>query len=63
MHGVSQQVFPGAGIAGNQQRRGQAGELTRLINHMAHFRADGNNLAECTDILTGGFAADDPYVT
>ncbi len=53
MHGVSQQVFPGAGIAGNQQRRGQACELTRLINHMAHFRADGNNLAERANVLTG----------
>jgi hypothetical protein len=27
MHGVSQQVFPGAGIAGDQQRRGQLASL------------------------------------
>ncbi len=53
MHSVRQQIFPGTGIAGNQQRCGQACELARLVNHMAHFRADGNNLAEGTDILTG----------
>ena len=53
MHSVSQQIFPGTGITSNQQRRGQAGELARLVNHMTHFRADGNNLAECTDILAG----------
>ena len=50
MHGVRQQIFPGAGIAGNQQRRGKAGKLARLINHVAHFRADGNNLAECANV-------------
>ena len=53
MHRVSQQVFPGAGIPGNQQRRGQACKLARLVNHMAHFRADGNNLAERANVLTG----------
>ncbi len=51
--GVRQQIFSGTGIAGNQQRRGQAGKLARLVNHMTHFRADGNNLAERADILAG----------
>lgn len=53
MHSVRQQVLSGTGIAGNQQWRGQTREFARLIHHMPHFRADGNNLAECPHILTG----------
>ena len=60
MHGVGQQILPGPGIAGNQQRRGQAGELTGLIDHMTHFRADGNDLAERSHIGWRDFAADGP---
>ena len=53
MHGVGQQILSGPGIAGNQQRRGQAGKLAGLIDHMTHFRADGNDLAERSHILAG----------
>ena len=48
---MSKEIFAGAGITGNQQRRAQRRQLTRLFHHMFHFGADGNNLAKRAEIL------------
>ena len=53
MASVSQQIFTGAGFPHNQQRRGQQRQLTSLIDHLPHTRADGDNLAERANILRG----------
>lgn len=50
VHSMRQQIFPRTGIPGNQQRRRKICQLARTVDHMTHFRAHRNNLAECADV-------------
>ncbi len=48
---MGKEIFAGAGITSNQQRRTQCRQLTRLFHYVFHFGADGNNLAKRAQIL------------
>lgn len=46
MAGMGQQIFTGAGVADNQQRRAEHRQLARLLHHVAHFRPHREDLTE-----------------
>ena len=53
MAGVGQQIFPCAGITDDQQRRAEHGQLTGLLDNVAHFRPNGEDLAKGAGVLNG----------
>ena len=53
MAGMGQQIFTGAGVADNQQRRAEHRQLARLLHHVAHFRPHREDLAEGAGVLAG----------
>lgn len=50
MAGMGQQIFTGAGVADNQQRRAEHRQLARLLHHVAHFRPHREDLTESAGI-------------
>ena len=53
MAGMRQQIFAGARIADNQQRRAEHRQLARLLHHVAHFRPHREDLTEGAGVLAG----------
>ena len=53
MTGAGQQIFAGAGITDNQQRRIEHGQFSCLIQYLTHFGTDGNNMVKLTLVING----------